>query len=219
MVGSTLDPEMAGMMRVSVVATGIDAAARSEAMPLPKRTIAEPVAAPAPAARAAAPARPPLPEPKAEPVAVPSFADHEAERAELFAEPQAEVPQPVSLERTAPYGQPKFEGGDARRAGEPSPDALRRLQAAVQNVPKAQPMVRPVAPQPPREAERHSRLTINSLIHKMTGQVGREQAAPLRPRSPDPELEPRPAQVADAGYEESERERVDIPAFLRRQAN
>ena len=47
MVGSTLDPEMAGMMRVSVVATGIDAAARSEAMPLPKRTIAEPVAAPA----------------------------------------------------------------------------------------------------------------------------------------------------------------------------
>ena len=87
----------------------------------------------------------------------------------------------------------------------------------MQNVPKTQPMVRPVAPQP-REAERHSRLTINSLIHKMTGQVGREQGA-LRPRSPEPELEPRPAQVADAGYEESERERVDIPAFLRRQAN
>ena len=33
MVGSTLDPEMAGMMRVSVVATGIDAVAKSEAMP------------------------------------------------------------------------------------------------------------------------------------------------------------------------------------------
>ena len=45
MVGSTLDPEMAGLMRVSVVATGIDAAARSETMPLPKRTIAEPVRA------------------------------------------------------------------------------------------------------------------------------------------------------------------------------
>jgi len=221
MVGSTLDPEMAGLMRVSVVATGIDAAARSEAMPMPKRTLAEPVAAPAAAARPApafAPARPP--EPRVEPAPTPSFADHqvaETERAALFAGPQAEVPQPATLERTAPFGQPKFESGDARRPGEPSPDALRRLQAAVQNVPKAQPMVRPVAPQAPREAERHGRLTINSLIHKMTGQVGREQNA-LRPRSPEPELEPRPTQV-DAGYEESERERVDIPAFLRRQAN
>ena len=137
----------------------------------------------------------------------------------LFDEPQAEVPQPAALERTAPFGQPKLGDGEARRAGEPSPDALKRLQAAVQNVPKAQPMVRPVASQPPREAERHSRLTINSLIHKMTGQIGREQQSALRPRSPEPELEPRPAQVADAGYEESERERVDIPAFLRRQAN
>ncbi|MBA3324558.1 MAG: cell division protein FtsZ, partial [Rhodobacteraceae bacterium] len=46
MVGSTLDPEMAGVMRVSVVATGIDAVAKSEAMPLPRRA-SEPVAAPA----------------------------------------------------------------------------------------------------------------------------------------------------------------------------
>ena len=53
MVGSTLDPEMAGMMRVSVVATGIDAVAKSDAMPLPRRA-AEPVAAPAPARPAAA---------------------------------------------------------------------------------------------------------------------------------------------------------------------
>ena len=47
MVGSTLDPEMAGQMRVSVVATGIDAVAKSEAAPMPRRT-PEPVAAPAP---------------------------------------------------------------------------------------------------------------------------------------------------------------------------
>jgi cell division protein FtsZ len=214
MVGSTLDPEMAGMMRVSVVATGIDATSRSEAMPLPKR-IAEPVAAPAPAAARTAP----LPEPIAEPVRTPSFADHrvaEAERAELFAEPEAAVPQPGSLERTAPYGQPKFEGGEPRRPGEPSPDALRRLQAAVQNVPKAQPMVRPIAQQP-REPERHGRLTINSLIHKMTGQVGREQAEPRRTAEPDPA--PRAAHAGEPAYEDNERERVDIPAFLRRQAN
>jgi cell division protein FtsZ len=213
MVGSTLDPEMAGMMRVSVVATGIDATARSEAMPMPKR-IAEPVAAPA----AAAPKPAPQPEPVAEPIRSPSFADHrvaEDERAELFAEPEIAVPQPTALERTAPYGQPKFDGGEPRRAGEPSPEALRRLQAAVASVPKAQPMVRPIAPQA-REPERHSRLTINSLIHKMTGQVGREQPAPRRAAEPDPS---RPAQFTEPAYEDNERERVDIPAFLRRQAN
>jgi cell division protein FtsZ len=214
MVGSTLDPEMAGMMRVSVVATGIDAAARSEAMPLPKK-LAEPVAAPA----AARPA--PQPEAVAEPARAPSFADArfaEAARAELFAEPEAAVvPQPGGLERTAPFGAPKFEGGDPRRPGEPSPEALRRLQQAVASVPKAQPMVRH-AGTPAREPERTSRLTINSLIHKMTGQVGREQSAPPR-RAAEPEAAPRPAQLSEPAYEDNERERVDIPAFLRRQAN
>ncbi len=214
MVGSTLDPEMAGQMRVSVVATGIDAVAKSEAMPLPRKA-AEPVAEAAPAA---APAQP-EPRPELEPAVAraPSFADArvaEVERETLFAEPEAApaVPQPASsLQRTAPFGQPKFEG-DGKR-GEPSADALRRLQTAVQNVPKAQPMVRSVA-SPPRDADRAGRLTINSLIHKMTGQVGREQTA-LRPR---PEVEARP-ETTEQNYEDTERERVDIPAFLRRQAN
>ena len=217
MVGSTLDPEMAGLMRVSVVATGIDAVAKSDAMPMPRRA-SEPVAVAAPAAARVAV----QPQPAPEPVRTPSFADHnvaEAEREYLFAEPDAAeaVPQPASPHRTAPYGQPKFDAGsdaEPRRPGEPSTDALRRLQQAVQNVPKAQPMVRPVAPQA-REPERH-RLTINSLIHKMTGQVGREQA-PGRPRPAD--LEPRATQQVEPDYEDTERERVDIPAFLRRQAN
>ena len=209
------------MMRVSVVATGIDAVAKSDAMPLPAprrraggrpgRARGRAAAAPGAAgtSRARWPSRP----------REPSFADHrvaaEDEREALFAEPEAAaVPQPGGLQRTAPFGQPKFEGDGERRAGEPSPDALRRLQAAVQNVPKAQPMVRPIAP-PAREPERHSRLTINSLIHKMTGQVGREQA-PRRSRA-EPSRRAQPDASAD--YEETERERVDIPAFLRRQAN
>jgi cell division protein FtsZ len=220
MVGSTLDPEMAGMMRVSVVATGIDAAARSEALPLPlPRRAAEPAAAPIPAPRPTAQPEPMAarPEPQPEPMR-PSFADHhlEAEREQLFAEPEtAPVPQPAAVERTAPFGSPKFGAADGqpRRPGEPSPEALRRLQAAVANVPKAQPMVRPVAPA--REPERGGRLTINSLIHKMTGQVGRESA--LRPK-PEAGVEPRP-QAVEPDYQETERERVDIPAFLRRQAN
>ena len=51
----------------------------------------------------------------------------------------------------------------------------------------------------------------------MTGQVGREQPAPRRPGEPDPS--PRPTQFTEPAYEDNERERVDIPAFLRRQAN
>ena len=222
MVGSTLDPEMAGMMRVSVVATGIDAVAKSDAMPMPRRA-AEPVAAPAPRpARAAAAPRPAAaiaPSPRAEPLREPSFADHhhaaEVEREELFAEPEAAVvPQP------------------AARCSAPRPSASRSS-----TTPRASPAsLRPTrcggcrrrcrtCPRPSRWSARwrrsraspsaHSRLTINSLIHKMTGQVGREQPA----AAPRADGEPRASQQIEPDYEDTERERVDIPAFLRRQAN
>ncbi len=46
-VGSTLDPDMDGAMRVSVVATGIDVTDVSQALPMPRRSLAEPLATPA----------------------------------------------------------------------------------------------------------------------------------------------------------------------------
>ena len=53
----------------------------------------------------------------------------------------------------------------------------------------------------------------------MTGQVGREQAAaPRRAGEPEPPRR-QPTQFSEPAYEDNERERVDIPAFLRRQAN
>ena len=60
-VGSTLDTSMEGRMRVSVVATGIDAAIKRDDMPLPRRSMASPlkmqqVAEDVPAPRQAAPA-------------------------------------------------------------------------------------------------------------------------------------------------------------------
>jgi cell division protein FtsZ len=129
------------------------------------------------------------------------------------------VPQPHAFQRTAPYGQPKIQGDGQPRPGDPSPEALRRLQAAVSNVPKAQPMVRSLAQAPGRpDAERTGRLTINSLIHKMTGQAHRDSAAE-RPRTAGPAFESQANEPSDAEYESTERERVDIPAFLRRQAN
>ena len=42
-VGSTMESSMAGRMRVSVVATGIDASAYSQDVPLPRRSMAEPL--------------------------------------------------------------------------------------------------------------------------------------------------------------------------------
>ncbi|MEM6483262.1 MAG: cell division protein FtsZ, partial [Pseudomonadota bacterium] len=42
-VGSTLDPNMDGVMRVSVVATGIDANQEDRDVPLPRRSLAEPL--------------------------------------------------------------------------------------------------------------------------------------------------------------------------------
>ena len=125
MVGSTLDPEMAGVMRVSVVATGIDAVAKSDAMPMPKRRAAEPVAAPAPARRAgrrAAPAPPLAPSrgpSRPASRASPTTTSPRSSARRSSPSREAEVPQPAALERTAPYGAPKFEGGEpapARRA-------------------------------------------------------------------------------------------------------
>jgi cell division protein FtsZ len=231
MVGSTLDPEMAGMMRVSVVATGIDAAARPAQAPMPQRTVSEPVAAAAPQpqqqVRIQEPvfAAPPVAQAPVEPAA-PSFADAQfadLDRAPVLNAEWAEepVPQPGGIQRTAPYGQPKIqaEASGAPRPGDPTPDALRRLQAAVQNVPKAQPMVRSLQqPQPAARAESAGRLTINSLIHKMTGHAAREGNSALS-RAADPALEAHSHESPDAEFESNERERVDIPAFLRRQAN
>ena len=182
MVGSTLDPEMAGMMRVSrrrhrhrrrrQVRGDAAASAGRRAVPSP---LPRPAAAPA----GRAPARP---EPVAEAAgaARPSFADHRSGRGRARGALRRARGRRCRSRRRCSARRPsasRSSSGDADAgAGEPSPEALRRLQAAVQNVPKAQPMVRPVAAPAAREPERHGRLTINSLIHKMTGQVGREQS-------------------------------------------
>ena len=105
-------------------------------------------------------------------------------------------------------------------AGTPSPEALQRLQAAVQRTaPAAQPVAqqRP-APQP--EPERGSRFGINSLINRMTGnaaetapQPQRQQPA-VRAQAAQPQMAPKPRTEPT-----NEQERIEIPAFLRRQAN
>ncbi|MGB5864206.1 MAG: cell division protein FtsZ [Sulfitobacter sp.] len=272
-VGSTLDESMGGMMRVSVVATGIDALDVNTDMPVPRRSmgrplkqeavedaIVEPTAAPerapiaATAVAAEAVAQAPCEEPQ-----TPSFfeeAPQEAARADntrdMFEgrrfeaveeaaddlpppaytpEPQAQTRQPDPIE-----AQPEtFVAPRAPTPGTPSPEAMARLRAAAQ---RSAPAERPRAPAPaPQQAAapqaspasaqgERPRFGINSLINRMTGTSEgeaqpRAAAAPTQPVRQQPPVQsqqtaaaPQPRQDADP-----DQERIEIPAFLRRQAN
>jgi cell division protein FtsZ len=94
--------------------------------------------------------------------------------------------------------------------GTPSPEAMARLRAAVEKVPLETKLNNSLQP-PVAEVAEKPRFGLNSLINRMTGQqetLGRnEVSAPLT--------------VIDQGFETEKdtNERIDIPAFLRRQAN
>lgn len=260
-VGSTLDTAMEGRMRVSVVATGIDATEVMTEIPVPRRPMSAPLkkavsveqARPAPlelntpvaqpevAAAAAAPA---AQEPSlfegldAHQVAVQEQADEVFE--ELDEVGSDGLPHPA-YQPQVPAFQPQVDAADshpeasfvapkAPAPGTPSADAIVRLQAAAaraqgQQQPMAQP--RPVAAAPGApEAEPHSeqrRFGLNSLIHRMTGSAAEGQAPKPQPVRQQPPVQqqaaapqPQPVQQQQA---EEEQDRIEIPAFLRRQAN
>ncbi|PRY95570.1 cell division protein FtsZ [Hasllibacter halocynthiae] len=259
-VGSTLDPEMEGRIRVSLVATGIDANAETQPAPVPRRKLSEPIArpvadeAPAPVEEAPAPepavvAAPPAPDfrpdfqpdfrPAAEAAPAPrERAEPEPEAFDGFApSPREEGPAQVRAQDRAPGGDelpaPAYEPAPRpQRAfvegfdGEPSDfvaprrapaaerpraraaapegaggDTLARLRAAAAE--RGRPVLaaeRDVSPAEPRNRG------FGGLIGRMTGAGGDA------PRQPD--FAPAPQ-----GMEEPEDERIEIPAFLRRQAN
>ncbi|MFO8125284.1 cell division protein FtsZ [Yoonia sp.] len=228
-VGSTLDPGMEGRMRVSVVATGIDALAKRSETPVPRRSMAAPLA------------------PAAEVVAVVEEAHEEVPAA--VAEP---APQPVAQERTlfenldapakpavayqpapqhtaaddlpppayTPRAEPALTEADnfvaprASAPGTPSPEALARLQAAVnrapnRNAPQQQPAAGPSAH---LEADK-PRFGINSLINRMTG--AQAEAGPQQQARTQPQV----TAIHQEAEQNDDQEKIEIPAFLRRQAN
>ena len=235
-VGSTLDTEMEGGMRVSVVATGIDAVENVGDVPVPRRRLAEPlVAAEAAAELAAETADTPAvaeaaeetaaetAETPAEPPMFQRFGKEEPAVASPAAEPAASdglpppayQPEPIDTSDEAAFIAPK-----AREAGGASPETMARLQAAVNNSPARTPVQ--VAPQtaPSAPAEK-PRFGINSLINRMSGTAATAAvAAEAKPAEVAPQTAPE--QVAAPVPEEEtdpEQERIEIPAFLRRQAN
>jgi cell division protein FtsZ len=264
-VGSTLDVDMEGMMRVSVVATGIDAVEAATEVPRPRRGMAQPLAQPAPvAAPAPAPqaqARPvapaPAPAPVQEPAPAPApvqqqapqrpaarapeptfFEDldvappaRHAQMDDIFADDGQNddmLPPPAYQPRHAPAARYEDEAQNfvaprPAAPGTPTPEAMARLHHAVNKAAPHQ-QQRP-APQP--EPESRPRFGINSLINRMTGHAPdtQDRAAPPPARQQPPVRAQAPqgyAQQARANPAEApdpDQERIEIPAFLRRQAN
>ena len=237
-VGSTLDTAMQGNMRVSVVATGIDATEAQTEVPVPRRPMSAPLK-PAVLTEDTLMEQPlPLEEPAAaygaEAAEAPGLfeemnveetaAQDQAEdifEAE-YAQPDDGLPAPAYRPQVAAF-EPQSDGLDAEpdtfvapRApapGTPSPEALERLRAAAQKVPGA--AARQATSQG-AEASAVSaekpRFGINSLINRMTGSAADVPAErPVR-QQPDVEAQSKPAADPD-------QERIEIPAFLRRQAN
>ncbi|AZL60354.1 cell division protein FtsZ [Tabrizicola piscis] len=251
-VGSTLDTSMEGRIRVSVVATGIDASAAKLEVPVARRSMAAPLtltpahqpeaARPMPqpvAAMAASVARQPMEDDVETTVA--GLFDPAATEAEIEAEamPADDLPPPVyrpqaapqpSMIRSAPAAIEEdpsvFVAPRPRAAGQPSPEALARLQAAVARpaaggapkfagrpapVPAAQPAPAAAAP-----AAGKPRFGIGSLINRMAGHL---EAASERPIPASGRAQPPVTAYEDDHDMGTDQDRIEIPAFLRRQAN
>ena len=235
-VGSTLDTTMEGMIRVSVVATGIDAAKARDEVPVARRSMAAPLPQPT-HAPVAAPRREPV-------VAAPVMTEAEAVTMGLFdaVPPQAvdefyadsdhyaDVPAPAY--RPQPAVQPRapapridaeaaeFVAPRPRSAGTPSPEAMARLQAAVSKSPVHRAGMAAQAPRAatpaaaPRPVADKPRFGIGSLINRMAGNLD-----PQAERSPAPRQQPPVTSYDDEPELSADQERIEIPAFLRRQAN
>ncbi|MDO6731401.1 cell division protein FtsZ [Marinovum sp. 2_MG-2023] len=245
-VGSTLDEAMGGQMRVSVVATGIDASDVQMDIPVPRRSLAEPLKQ-VPAAAPAAVEAPAPAEPAPAPVAATQAEEHQPVAFEQAAPEAAEAPEEPSLfngfeQRTdvaadddlpPPAYQPdvpQFEPSHARyeedetesfvapkapTPGTPSPEALARLQAAAHRAGGGAP--RGAEPRQDGAEPDRPRFGINSLIGRMTGH-GQEGGHAQQPRRQPPMQTPA-ASHAPEPQADPEQERIEIPAFLRRQAN
>ena len=274
-VGSTLDVEMGSIMRVSVVATGIDVDDQAKEFAIPRRGASNADNS----SEAIEPPRQPPIEPAPRVSHESSQFDNEAQlqdnslhnsapyqataqnyesaigdesllqkelmqnrQPSAYSEPMQETEptrhqqqdttrQRATEEASYRPEEPVFEANEdayvaepevfvaprPREPGTPSPEALSRLQAAVQNSPNRLQKSMNRVNEPPSRSEPRG-FGINSLINRMTRQKselsGGASTAHSKPKaeSTEPEFEPEPGVDPD-------QERIEIPAFLRRQAN
>ena len=254
-VGSTLDITMEGVLRVSVVATGIDVSQARGDQPVARRSMAEPLkpsfsatVAQAvtleprreiPIAAEAAPAPQKAPQQQPSDLFAPRGFQNDGYEDDMPApayRPQAEpvAQQPALQLRPAPgfasainEDAADFVAPRPRPAGTPSPEALERLRAAVSRAPTgaAQPQ-RTAAPQLPagqragtlpatNKPSERPRFGIGSLINRMAG----GSSEPTPERGSVARQQPPVTSYDDEQELSADQERIEIPAFLRRQAN
>ncbi len=205
--GSTFDETLSGKMRISVVATGIDAEALTQARPAISLVSNRETVPALREATSGGYTQPVLTQNAAQP---PLDAGRETARAEHDGEP---VPQEAAAAESVAIRGGAFIAPRPVDAGPARP------------VPLTQPAV-PVTP-PMRDAAPKPKGRVPSLIERVTG-VGRARSAPPAPertaRQPIPPAI-NPAQPRLASLEPEDRpgskdeDLLDIPAFLRRQAN
>jgi cell division protein FtsZ len=202
--GSTFDESLAGKMRISVVATGIEAEAAAKPKPAISLVSDRTVAPPLREATTGAYTQPILTQNAAQPAAA--------------AEPATDsepVPQAAQAAEAAAMKGGAFVAPKPVEAG------------AARPVPLTQPAVPPAPPAAAREPAPAPRPKgrVPSLIERVTG-VGRARATPPvnPPRQAAPATSPTQARLAPLDPEDGaglgkEDDLLDIPAFLRRQAN
>ena len=246
-VGSTQDTSMEGQMRVSVVATGIDATIDQMDTPIPRRSLAEPLRT---TGEIAVEEQAPFAEPTMEelieemapvarePEVEPGLFDAQTAAAEdqmedIFAQEDTSAPAaddlPPPAYRPAAETSPLMDEAEDEREtfvaprgpsfGQPSADTMARLQAAVGRtpLPRELPQTDAALPESAKSQEtERPRFGINSLINRMTG-TGETTTPPARPARQQPALKTNNS--TQELQEQDEDSQIEIPAFLRRQAN
>ena len=238
-VGSTLDTGLEGVMRVSVVATGIDAALNVSDIPVPRRSMKAPLAQAVSLEQA---------EPVSETVEAASAPDAEeqldavANMTEpdmfdvdplpgdsIFADTATDDLPPPAYQPAAKTDnaaddffqiddRANFVAPQARPTGQPSAETMARLHAAATKATTG-PAPAPTPATTTNRVEKARGFGLNSLISKMTGhsddRAGASRAHALQPNLTAVEEE----QIYEDPAMVEDQERIEIPAFLRRQAN
>lgn len=236
-LGATFDEELEGIIRVSVVATGIDRSINhgDEDVPEPRRETRAPEIRSS-NAQPSQPAQPAAPQPRQDPIAETiRSAEAEMERELQMAmshQPQQAKPQPRA---EAPQMQPKSQIFSAQASRQAAPQAAPQQPRPQMAEPRRMPEVSDFPPvvQGEMSASRrqeHEERGPKGLFKRLSNTLGRgdesfeghheEPAARREPtQQAQPQQNPYAPRRAEAQPARQDDDQFDIPAFLRRQAN
>ena len=235
-VGSTLDPNLEGVMRVSVVATGIEANSKLNSVSdggrdtqsyLPRRVTSaeESKAFNSMAEKVYVEAKIERNEKSSLPSTEPGLFETQNKLAQSGFDPATAGDDKPDQRATSGYepssgigGSDKMVTAQSNPPGTPSKETLERLRAAVSKSPNNQSEnSRPMVATKNQEIKDKPRFGIGSLINRMAG------AGPAAPVQNETLGSGQDNQQNDYNAEhhdtEANKEKIEVPAFLRRQAN